>query len=177
MDAVDFLHSHEICHGGMKPRCFVICRPNDLQLDTDLTVANVLLAFVSMDDWTEDDLFERFGTPRTGKLVGRPGSDANGSIPRYVVEPANMPDAKYLKHEILLADFGEAFPFGQPPKPKDIGIPFMYRAPETMFDSKLDPSSEVWSLACVSFLRYEPAIPSSQTSWEAKARSSSRWFR
>ena len=104
-----------------------------------------------MDDWTEDDVFERFGKPRTGKLVGRPRSGADGSTPRYVVEPADMPDAKYLKHEILLSDFGEAFPFGQPPKPKDIGIPFMYRAPETMFDSKLDPSSEVWSLACILF--------------------------
>jgi serine/threonine-protein kinase SRPK3 len=104
-----------------------------------------------MDDWTEDDVFERFGKPRTGKLVGRPGSEADGSIPRYVVEPAEMPDAKYLKHEILLSDFGEAFPFGQPSRPKDIGIPFTYRVPETMFDSKLDLSSEVWSLACVLF--------------------------
>lgn len=104
-----------------------------------------------MNDWTEEEVYERFGKPKTAKLVKTPHANPESAAPQYVVEPADMPDAKYLKHEALLVDFGEAFPFRQPPKPDDIGIPVIYHAPETMFESKISPLSDVWSLACVLF--------------------------
>jgi serine/threonine protein kinase len=56
-----------------------------------------------------------------------------------------------LREEICLVDFGEAFQFDNPPKPGNIGIPFMYRAPEAIFDSTYDQYSEIWALACVLF--------------------------
>lgn len=62
-----------------------------------------------------------------------------------------MLDARYMTYDAMLVDFGESFRFGSPPKPQDIGIPTMYRAPETIFESRLSPESEVWSLACVLF--------------------------
>lgn len=111
----------------------------------------MLLALQPIDDWTEEDIYERFGTPNTVKLTRATTSSSDDSAPRYVVEPATMPDAKFLKHEALLVDFRDSFPFKHPPEAEDIGIPNMYRAPETIFESKLGPSSEVWSLACVLF--------------------------
>ncbi|KAK0933758.1 hypothetical protein LTR29_014691 [Friedmanniomyces endolithicus] len=90
-----------------------------------------------VDDWTEDEVLQRLGTTSTEKLVAAPGENIGDSAPRYVVEPAGMPNAKYLTHDVLLVDFGEAFPFGRPPGPENIGIPVMYRAPETIFESKV----------------------------------------
>ncbi|KAK0352859.1 hypothetical protein LTR02_012771 [Friedmanniomyces endolithicus] len=130
VQAVHFLHSQRICHG-------------------DLTLSNVLLKLKSIDDWTEDEVLERLGTPSTQDLVAAPGTHPGDSAPRYVVEPASMPDAKYFTHDVLLVDFGEAFPVDSPPRPEDIGIPVKYRAPETFFESKVSPASEAWSLACV----------------------------
>ncbi|KAK1812518.1 hypothetical protein LTR12_013104 [Friedmanniomyces endolithicus] len=132
VEAVHFLHSQQICHG-------------------DLTLPNVLLKLKPIDDWTETEIFARLGTPSTTKLVAAPGVNIGDSAPRYVVEPAGMPNAKYLTHDVLLVDFGEAFPFDSPPKSEDFGIPIMYRAPETIFESKLSPASEAWSLGCVLF--------------------------
>ncbi|KAK0268912.1 hypothetical protein LTR35_015181 [Friedmanniomyces endolithicus] len=130
VQAVHFLHSQRICHG-------------------DLTLSNVLLKLKPVDDWTEDEVLGRLGTPSTQDLVAAPGTDPGDSAPGYVVEPASMPDAKYFTHDVLLVDFGEAFPADSPPKPEDIGIPVKYRAPETFFESKVSPASEAWSLACV----------------------------
>ncbi|TKA79218.1 hypothetical protein B0A55_03966 [Friedmanniomyces simplex] len=132
VEAVHFLHSQQICHG-------------------DLSLSNVLLKLGSIDDWIEEEVLERLGTPSTQKLVAAPRANPGDSAPRYVVEPAGMPDAKYLTHDAMLVDFGEAFPFGSPPKPENIGIPVMYRAPETIFESKLTLASEAWSLACLLF--------------------------
>lgn len=104
-----------------------------------------------MDDWTEAEVYERFGNPSTVDICRAPQQDTGDSAPKYVVESARMPDAKYLTHDALLVDFGESFQFEKPPGPADIGIPVGYRAPETIFESKLTPASEAWSLACVLF--------------------------
>ncbi|KAK5683986.1 hypothetical protein LTS10_003850 [Elasticomyces elasticus] len=132
VEAVHFLHSHQQCHG-------------------DLTLSNVLFKLKPIDDWTEEQIFARFGPPRTHKLVLASGADPGESAPRYVVEPACRPDAKYLTHDALLVDFGEAFRFDNAPQARDIGIPLMYRAPETIFESKFTSASEIWSLGCLLF--------------------------
>ncbi|KAK3674654.1 hypothetical protein LTR78_005376 [Recurvomyces mirabilis] len=129
-EAVGFLHTGRVCHG-------------------DLTLPNVLLRMKDINRWTEEDVYKRLGKPSTTKLIPAAQSESNNSGPEYVVEPAGLPDAEYLAEDIVLVDFGEAFSFDQPPKPDDIGIPFMYRAPETMFDGKYDSRSEIWALACV----------------------------
>lgn len=60
-------------------------------------------------------------------------------------------EADSLRPDALLVDFGESFPFAKQLKPDQIGIPVMYQAPETIFESKLTSTSEVWSLACLLF--------------------------
>ncbi|KAK5735922.1 hypothetical protein LTR17_007757 [Elasticomyces elasticus] len=132
VQAVDFLHSQNVCHG-------------------DLTLPNVLLKLKPMDDWTEEEVYERFGTPNKETLVAATNAEAGDFAPRYVVEPAGMPASEYLTHDVLLVDFGQTFQFDSPPKAEDIGVPFMYCAPETLFESKYDVASEIWSLACVLF--------------------------
>ncbi|KAK5723025.1 hypothetical protein LTR17_014075 [Elasticomyces elasticus] len=132
VQAVEFLHSHQMCHG-------------------DLTLSNVLLRIKSIDEWTEAEVYDRLGEPSTQELVTASGTTPDHSAPRYVVEPAQRLDAKYLTEGALLVDFGQAFSFDEPPRANEIGIPFMYCAPETIFESKFTPASEIWSLACALF--------------------------
>lgn len=79
------------------------------------------------------------------------GSSLGPSAPRYLVEAAKVPEEKFLEEEIFLIDLGVSFPLDDPPRPQDIGVPLMYRAPETIFESRYDQYSDLWSLACVIF--------------------------
>ena len=38
-----------------------------------------------------------------------------------------------------------------PPRIENIGLPFMYRAPKTIFTPRYDEKSEIWALACLLF--------------------------
>jgi serine/threonine-protein kinase SRPK3 len=116
---------------------------------TDLTSSNVLLELAPIHHWTDAQIYERLGAPNTVKLVRTPHAGQGDSAPNYVVEPAWIPDVQYLTHNATLIDFSETFTFAQPPKHEDIGIPLMFRAPETIFESILNLASEAWSLACV----------------------------
>ncbi|KAM3416346.1 hypothetical protein BST61_g7950 [Cercospora zeina] len=132
IEAIDFLHFNRVCHG-------------------DLTTSNLLLKLKSIDDWKENEIYQHFGAPVKAKVLSTSRSDSGESAPRYIVEAAGIPHAKFLTTDVCLMDFGEAFQFEEPVESEDIGIPFMYRAPETIFESKYDRFSEIWALACVLF--------------------------
>ncbi|KAF7189810.1 Serine/threonine-protein kinase SRPK [Pseudocercospora fuligena] len=117
----------------------------------DLTVPNILLKLKSIDSWTEDEIFERFGPPRKEELKASDGSSPGSSAPTYVVQAANVPAAQYLAPDIFLIDLGVSFPLETTMRPEDIGVPLMYQAPETMFDRVYDQFSELWSVGCVLF--------------------------
>lgn len=104
-----------------------------------------------LDPFTEEDIDDAFGRPIIIDLDAAAHVDVKEFAPSYVVEPASTPDVKLLTHNALLVDFGESFPFAKPPRAEDIGIPLMYRAPETIFESTVSPASEIWSLACLLF--------------------------
>ncbi|KAF2771102.1 kinase-like protein [Teratosphaeria nubilosa] len=129
--ALGFLHLNKIGHG-------------------DLTIPNILVKLQPMDGLTEEEIYERFGAPRKEILLTASKQAPGESAPRYIVEAAKVPAAQYLQ-DIFLIDLGVSFSFEDPPKAEDIGVPFMYRAPETMFDSKYDQCSDIWALGCILF--------------------------
>lgn len=112
---------------------------------------NILPKLNSIDAWTEEQIYERFGTPRTETLLTASKSAPGDCAPRYVVDAAKVPGAQHLTGEIFLIDLGVSFLFEAPPKPEDIGVPLMYRAPETIFDSRYDQFADLWSLGCLLF--------------------------
>lgn len=116
-----------------------------------MTTSNLLLKLKTIDDWEENEIYQHFGAPVKAKLLTTSRSEPGESAPCYIVEAAGIPPAQFLTKDICLVDFGEAFQFEEPVKSEDIGIPFMYRAPETVFESKYDQFSEIWALACVLF--------------------------
>ncbi|KAH8676395.1 kinase-like domain-containing protein [Tricladium varicosporioides] len=130
VEALKFIHSHQLCHG-------------------DLTASNLLFKFASINEWSEDEIYQQLGEPRKDPIVTISGCHPGESAPRYIVESAGLVDSQFLAEDILLIDFGQSFPFDDPPQKEGIGIPFPYCAPEVIFDSKVDKYSEIWALGCV----------------------------
>jgi serine/threonine-protein kinase SRPK3 len=80
------------------------------------------------------------------------GSAPGGSAPKYIVEPCSLLNPQFLPEDILLVDFGCAFPSHDPPSnPDKIGLAMSYSAPEVIFDSKMSVYSDIWALGCVLF--------------------------
>lgn len=117
----------------------------------DVTLRNVLLKLKSVDEWTEEEIYERFGRPRQEVLLTTTRAVPGTCATQYIVNAAKVPEGHFLKEEIFLIDLGVSFTFEEPPGPDDIGVPLMYRPPETMFESKYDQLSDLWSLGCLLF--------------------------
>ncbi|RDL38376.1 Kinase-like protein [Venustampulla echinocandica] len=132
VEALKFVHSHKLCHG-------------------DITASNLLFQLASINEWSEDEVCQRFGEPRKDLILTISGCEPGRSAPRYLVESANLLDPRFLAEDILLVDFGQSFVVDNPPQAEDIGIPFSYCAPEVIFDSKVSKCSEIWALGCVIF--------------------------
>ena len=117
----------------------------------DITLRNILLQLKSIDAWTLSEIYSRFGHPRKETPRASPGSNPGSSAPRYVVQAAHPPPDHFPQPAAFLIDLGSSFPFATPPAPEEIGVPIMYRAPETVFDRKYTHHSDLWSLGCLLF--------------------------
>jgi serine/threonine-protein kinase SRPK3 len=68
------------------------------------------------------------------------------------VESCSFLNTQFLSEDILLDDFGCAFPSHDPPSnPDEIGLTISYSAPEDIFDSKMRVYPDIWALGCVLF--------------------------
>ncbi|KAF7866860.1 hypothetical protein EAF04_005701 [Stromatinia cepivora] len=134
VQALGFVHSQGFCHG-------------------DLTASNVLFRLNdSIDTWSEEEIYERLGQPKKDEIMTISGSAPGESAPKYIVQPCFLLNSHLLSEEILLVDFGCAFPSDSPPSnPDDIGLTMSYAAPEVIFDSKMSVYSDIWALGCVLF--------------------------
>ncbi|EPE32977.1 Protein kinase-like (PK-like) [Glarea lozoyensis ATCC 20868] len=134
VQALDFVHSQGFCHG-------------------DVTASNILIRLdKSIDTWSQEDVYERLGLPIKDEIGTISGSAPGASAPKYIVEPCSLLNPQLLSEDILLADFGCAFPSNNPPSnPDEIGLTMSYSAPEVIFDSKMSVYSDIWALGCVLF--------------------------
>jgi serine/threonine-protein kinase SRPK3 len=120
---------------------------------TDVSASNVLFRLNdSIDTWSQAEVYEQLGQPTKDKIATISGSAPGASAPKYIVEPCTLLNPKLLSEDILLVDFGCAFPSNDPPSnPDEIGLTMSYSAPEVIFDSKLSVYSDIWALGCVLF--------------------------
>jgi len=120
---------------------------------TDLTASNVLFRLNdSIDTWSQEEIYERLDQPRKDEIKTLSGSAPGESAPRYLVQPCSLLNPQILSEDILLVDFGCAFPSDSPPSnPDDICLTISYSAPEVIFDSKMSVYSDIWALGCVLF--------------------------
>lgn len=69
-------------------------------------------------------------------------------MPKYLVRPTSYPaDLSLSLHQIKIIDFGESFLSSD--IPNTLHTPFPVRAPEIIFDDKLDYRVDLWSMGCM----------------------------
>jgi serine/threonine-protein kinase SRPK3 len=107
------------------------------------------LAFVipSLHTLTEDEFFEKLGTPRTGPITRKDGEPLEVNKPPYLVAAASYRMDLSVAPQIKIIDFGESFPSTD--VPDTLHTPVYLRAPEVIFGDKLDFRVDLWSAGCL----------------------------
>ncbi|KAF7923038.1 uncharacterized protein EAE98_007743 [Botrytis deweyae] len=119
----------------------------------DVTPANILLQLANIDEWTEEQIYERLGVPQKKEIIYAnsklPVTDS--SFPDYTVAPINMKEVnpKWIANDIIIIDFGIAFLQTAPSF--DLGTPKSYCAPEFLFGCYRSVASDIWALGCTIF--------------------------
>ncbi|TVY33643.1 Serine/threonine-protein kinase [Lachnellula subtilissima] len=132
-EAMDFLHSHGICHG-------------------DFTPHNILFHIARFDGLNENGIIRILGEPVKTEVRTESGETPTlPTAPKYLVYQIawSSVNPEYLSSEPCIVDFGESFGVFNPPE--DSGIPGPYRSPELMFDKAVGYSSDIWALGCTLF--------------------------
>lgn len=114
----------------------------------DLTPSNVLFELRDVQSWTETEINQTFGAPKTAELRLHDGSFSSHS-PREVVQALNFAVDETMLGPVHIIDFGQSF---DPDNPlAGLGIPLPYFAPEVCFGYPPSKMSDEWSLACIIF--------------------------
>jgi serine/threonine-protein kinase SRPK3 len=109
--AVDFIHSQRYCHGGKLLSTTTIKINDNTDRTTDVSGFNVLLTLdESFNKLSEAEIYQLLGKPMTAKLETVEGSPPGPSAPTYIIEADTASLCKYLAPNIILVNFGCAFP-------------------------------------------------------------------
>ncbi|KAF8332972.1 kinase-like domain-containing protein [Amanita rubescens] len=122
----------------------------------DLTSSNVLFRVSDeVHKWSDDEIYSKFGQPRTDEVVTVNQSAPGPHAPREVVQAIDMTHLSVpvllLEESIIVIDFGQSFDTKQPPTDYNPATAILYCPPETLFDNKFSFASDIWVLACTIF--------------------------
>ncbi|CAG8018054.1 unnamed protein product [Penicillium olsonii] len=130
---LDSLHQHGIGHGDLHTRNLAFTQPN-------------------ADNLAEDKFLEMLGTPDIG-LIQRADErslDLEPGMPKYLVMPAsNQLRSWNSSQSIKIIDFGESFLTTE--SPRTLHTPFPVRAPEVIFQDRIDYRVDLWGMGCMLF--------------------------
>ncbi|TGO17518.1 hypothetical protein BTUL_0017g00990 [Botrytis tulipae] len=150
---LNYIHSTGVVHGGLQCHIKSLLFFDQLTIKLDLTPANILLQLANIDEWTEEQIYERLGVPQKEEIIYAssklPATDS--SFPDYTVVPINMREVnpKWIANDIIIIDFGIAFLQTAPSF--DLGTPKSYCAPEFLFGCYRSVASDIWALGCTIF--------------------------
>ncbi|KAJ5309333.1 uncharacterized protein N7443_001794 [Penicillium atrosanguineum] len=103
-----------------------------------------------LDKVTEDAFFEMLGKPETGQVQRRDGKEHELGVPEYIVKPTSYRSRLWNSAQsIKIIDFGESFLC--PAVPQTLHTPLSVRAPEVIFQDKIDHRVDLWSMGCMLF--------------------------
>lgn len=149
---LNYIHSTGVVHGGLQCHTTSLIFKK-LTIKSDLTPANILLQLANIDEWTEEQIYERLGIPQKEEVIYAssklPVTDS--SFPDYTVAAINMKEVnpKWIANDIMIIDFGIAFLQTAPSF--DLGTPKSYCAPEFLFGCYRSVASDIWALGCTIF--------------------------
>lgn len=100
------------------------------------------------DKITEEAFFEMVGKPEIGRVQRRDGNDHELGVPEYIVKPTSYRTCLWNSAQsIKIIDFGESF--SCPAVPHTLHTPLPVRAPEVIFQDKIDHHVDLWSMGCM----------------------------
>ncbi|OJD24178.1 CMGC/SRPK protein kinase [Blastomyces percursus] len=128
---LDSLHQQNIGHG-------------------DLHTRNLAFTIPYMDSVTEERFTEMLGKPEIGYARRSDGKDLEPGIPEYIVRPTSYWTHSWNSAQsIKIIDFGESFlPTAIP---QTLHTPLAVRAPEVIFQDRIDYHVDLWSMGCMLF--------------------------
>ncbi|KAJ5322394.1 hypothetical protein N7452_010683 [Penicillium brevicompactum] len=118
----------------------------------DLHTRNLVFTIPDIHNLTEDKLTGILGAPEIGHIRRSDGKDLEPGVPEYIVRPTSRwtrlwnPDST---PSVKLIDFGEAFLQTAPPQV--LHTPLPVRAPEAIFEDRIDYRVDLWSMGCMLF--------------------------
>ncbi len=118
----------------------------------DFTIGNLATRLEkSFDSWEVQDFYDLFGEPNTEPIRAL-FKEIPCVGPKFATEAMNLGllPPECLSTSLCLIDFDQAFLSKDPPIYL-LGIPPMYLAPESIFELKNGPPSDVWALGCALF--------------------------
>ncbi|CAG8933178.1 unnamed protein product [Penicillium salamii] len=130
---LDHIHQHGIGHG-------------------DLHTRNLVFALPDMNHVPEDKFIEMLGAPEIGLIHRKDGKslDLEPGIPKYLVRSTSYQPRSWISTpSIKIIDFGESFTSTE--SPKTLHTPLSVRAPEVIFQDRIDYRVDLWSLGCMLF--------------------------
>lgn len=114
----------------------------------DLHTRNLAFTIPSLQALREEDFLRKLGRPETGTVQRTDGQPLGPGLPRYLVRPTSYhQDIETSFGPIKIVDFGQSFLRNE--SPDTLHTPFPYRAPEIIFQDKLDYRVDLWSMACL----------------------------
>ena len=94
----------------------------------------------------EREFIRILGKPEIGHVHRNDGKCLEPGIPEYIVRPARTYSLP-LSNTIKIIDFGESFSLQN--VPRTLHTPLAVRAPEVIFQDRLDYRVDLWSLGCM----------------------------
>lgn len=147
VQGLEYIHARGITHGGQLNFNYMFLRILLNLTLSDLHPGNVVFASTTIQNLSDMGLITSIRKPRTGDVMAIHRASLTPRVPRYLVCPTSVPSSARDVGEALvkIVDFGEASLQGQQSK---IHCPLVFQAPETIFASRKDLQTDVWSLAC-----------------------------
>lgn len=142
---LDSLHQQNIGHGG---RSLSWKYSERFSPNIDLHTRNLAFTMPFMDSLTEEKFTEMLGKPEIGYVRRRDGNDLEPGIPKYIVKATSYRTHSWNSTQtIKIIDFGESFL--RTAVPQTLHTPLPVRAPEVIFQDRIDYHVDLWSMGCM----------------------------
>lgn len=100
-----------------------------------------------MGDLTEEKFTKMLGNPDIGYVQRRDGKALEPGMPEYIVKPTSYRTYSWNAQTVKIIDFGESFL--RTAIPKTLHTPLSVRAPEVIFQDRIDYRVDLWSMGCM----------------------------
>lgn len=101
-----------------------------------------------IDKLTEDAFIKMLGELEIGHVKRRDGKDLEPGIPEQIVRPTSWRTYSLKSTQtVKIIDFGESF-LGHT-APQTLHTPLSVRAPEVIFQDRIDYRVDLWSMGCM----------------------------